>query len=206
MTPLPRPIGCDHPNVSLQATATASSEWNGRRIPFFSTYRVLLSRITNILEKDLNCKVSLFIGIAFYLGNVLIDLVQRQSGWFPGNINDGEWTINVAAPRGLVSGQKRPLDNGVDNLDKRPTRNVNYPNMKPHRNNNVERLQVLDGKHNYLRLQALNIVIMKRLHIWMINFSSWPLITTVYSFVKWPLPPAHEVARGSNIAIDQGAQ
>ncbi|CAN4119028.1 unnamed protein product [Withania somnifera] len=33
--------------------------------------------------------VSLFIGIDFYLGNVLIDLVQRQSGWLPDNINDG---------------------------------------------------------------------------------------------------------------------
>ncbi|MCE5166330.1 hypothetical protein HAX54_017666, partial [Datura stramonium] len=52
---------------------------------------------------------------------------------------------------------------------------------------------------------ALDVVIMMRLQIWIINISSCPLITTVYSFVKWPLLPVHEVARGSNIAIDQGA-
>ncbi|XP_060168877.1 protein NRT1/ PTR FAMILY 2.7-like [Lycium barbarum] len=41
------------------------------------------------LKNTSTAMVSLFIGIAFYLGNVLINLVQRQSGWLPDNINDG---------------------------------------------------------------------------------------------------------------------
>ncbi|MCE5167693.1 hypothetical protein HAX54_017103, partial [Datura stramonium] len=86
----------------LLVTATNSSEWKGRRIPFFRTYRILLPRISNILEEHLKCNVSLFIGVAFYLGNVLIYLVQRQSGWLPDNINDGEWKMyygSVMYPR-----------------------------------------------------------------------------------------------------------
>ncbi|MCD7472362.1 hypothetical protein HAX54_013586 [Datura stramonium] len=81
--------------------------------------------------------------------------------------------------------------------DKRPTRNVNHPNMKPHYNNNVERLQLASAGARRCYYDEASI--------WIINISSWPLITTVYSFVKWSLLPVHEVARGSNIAIDQGA-
>ncbi|MCD7465976.1 hypothetical protein HAX54_002275 [Datura stramonium] len=58
-----------------------------------------------------------------------------------------------------MSGQKRPLDKGVDSRDKRPIRNVNHPNMKPHHNNNVERLQVLAGNPNYTRLQFMVIIV-----------------------------------------------
>ncbi|MCD7465980.1 hypothetical protein HAX54_002279 [Datura stramonium] len=41
------------------------------------------------LKNTSTAMVSLFIGIAYYLGNALIDLVQRLSGWLPDNINDG---------------------------------------------------------------------------------------------------------------------
>nr|XP_025883970.1 protein NRT1/ PTR FAMILY 2.7-like [Solanum lycopersicum] len=41
------------------------------------------------LKNTSTAMVSLFIGIAFYLGNVLIDVVQRETGWLPDNINDG---------------------------------------------------------------------------------------------------------------------
>ncbi|XP_060168879.1 protein NRT1/ PTR FAMILY 2.7-like [Lycium barbarum] len=41
------------------------------------------------LKSTSTAMVALFIGIAYYLGNGLIDLVQRRSGWLPDNINDG---------------------------------------------------------------------------------------------------------------------
>ncbi|KAM3398601.1 protein NRT1/ PTR FAMILY 2.7 [Capsicum galapagoense] len=41
------------------------------------------------LKNTSTAMVSLFIGIAYYIGNALIDLVQRISGWLPDNINDG---------------------------------------------------------------------------------------------------------------------
>ncbi|CAN4119027.1 unnamed protein product [Withania somnifera] len=41
------------------------------------------------LKSTSTAMVSLFIGIAYYLGNALVDLVQRLSGWLPDNINDG---------------------------------------------------------------------------------------------------------------------
>ncbi|XP_060168878.1 protein NRT1/ PTR FAMILY 2.6-like [Lycium barbarum] len=41
------------------------------------------------LKSTSTAMVALFIGIAYYLGNGLIDLVQRLSGWLPDNINDG---------------------------------------------------------------------------------------------------------------------
>ncbi|WMV56367.1 hypothetical protein MTR67_049752 [Solanum verrucosum] len=41
------------------------------------------------LKSTSTAMVALFIGIAYYLGNTLIDLVQRLSGWLPDNINKG---------------------------------------------------------------------------------------------------------------------
>ncbi|KAH0777345.1 hypothetical protein KY290_008756 [Solanum tuberosum] len=41
------------------------------------------------LKSTSTAMVALFIGIAYYLGNTLIDLVQRLSGWLPDNINNG---------------------------------------------------------------------------------------------------------------------
>ncbi|KAG5578554.1 hypothetical protein H5410_058688 [Solanum commersonii] len=41
------------------------------------------------LKNTSTAMVLLFIGIAFFLGNVLIHVVQRETGWLPDNINDG---------------------------------------------------------------------------------------------------------------------
>ncbi|XP_004251278.1 protein NRT1/ PTR FAMILY 2.7-like [Solanum lycopersicum] len=41
------------------------------------------------LKSTSTAMVALFIGIAYYLGNALIDLVQRLSGWLPDDINEG---------------------------------------------------------------------------------------------------------------------
>ncbi|XP_009595746.1 protein NRT1/ PTR FAMILY 2.7-like [Nicotiana tomentosiformis] len=41
------------------------------------------------LKSTSTAMVALFIGIAYYIGNGLIDLVQRLAGWLPDNINDG---------------------------------------------------------------------------------------------------------------------
>ncbi|XP_075075612.1 protein NRT1/ PTR FAMILY 2.4-like [Nicotiana tabacum] len=41
------------------------------------------------LKSTSTAVVAMFIGIGFYMGNTLIDLVQRTTRWLPDNINDG---------------------------------------------------------------------------------------------------------------------
>lgn len=41
------------------------------------------------LKSTSTAVVAMFIGIGFYIGNTLIDLVQRTTRWLPDNINDG---------------------------------------------------------------------------------------------------------------------
>jgi len=52
------------------------------------------------LKSTSTAVVAVFMGVAFYLGNGVMDLVQKVTGWLPENINNGRldnvfWVISV---------------------------------------------------------------------------------------------------------------
>nr|XP_018627821.1 protein NRT1/ PTR FAMILY 2.4-like [Nicotiana tomentosiformis] len=63
--------------------------FNGIGEGFSGTSRVYYQEFPASLKSTSTAVVAMFIGIGFYIGNTLIDLVQRTTRWLPDNINDG---------------------------------------------------------------------------------------------------------------------
>ncbi|CAI9105171.1 OLC1v1004033C1 [Oldenlandia corymbosa var. corymbosa] len=71
------------------AGAITSSCWNWRRVPFPGHISFCYQEFPKYMKNTSTAVVSLFIGIGFYWGNGLIDLVRRSTDWLPDDIKKG---------------------------------------------------------------------------------------------------------------------
>lgn len=61
----------------------------GEAFHFPSNVALYYQEFPESLKSTSTGAVAMFIGIAFYISNAVIDLIQKASGWLPDNINNG---------------------------------------------------------------------------------------------------------------------
>lgn len=61
----------------------------GEAVHFPSQIALYYQEFPESLKSTSTAAVAMFIGIAFYVSNAVIDLVRRVTGWLPNDINNG---------------------------------------------------------------------------------------------------------------------